>query len=56
MSILISFGVVFPKICLVKQYIMSRELIEFSDRIDELFDHQMVEPDDFWEQPCNLFI
>ncbi|RKR80335.1 hypothetical protein BDD43_0432 [Mucilaginibacter gracilis] len=35
---------------------MSRELMEFSDEIDEWFDSVTVETDDFWEHPCNLFI
>lgn len=35
---------------------MSRELMEFSDLIDEVFDQQTVEPDDFWEQAGNLFV
>lgn len=44
-----------------KQITMSRELMEFSDQIDELFDPVPVdpvpvEPDDFWEDPANLFV
>ncbi len=35
---------------------MSRELIEFSDMIDEQFDIADAEPDNFWEQLVNLFI
>lgn len=35
---------------------MSRELMEFSDQIDELFDQAVVQPEDFWEQLVNLFI
>jgi len=35
---------------------MSRELIEFSDMIDEQFDIADAEQDNFWEQLVNLFI
>jgi hypothetical protein len=35
---------------------MSRELLEFSEQIDELFDRTVVEADDFWEQLSHLFI
>ncbi len=35
---------------------MSRELTEFSELIDELFDTAEVEEDDFWESFPNLFI
>jgi hypothetical protein len=37
---------------------MSRELIEFSEMIDEQFEPTAVEiePDDFWESVLNLFI
>lgn len=35
---------------------MSRELLEFSDQIDEQFDMDDTESDDFWEAIANLFI
>jgi hypothetical protein len=35
---------------------MSKELMEFSDRIDELFDQVIIEADDFWEYLTHLFI
>nr|NYE64391.1 hypothetical protein [Mucilaginibacter sp. E4BP6] len=35
---------------------MSKELMEFSDRIDELFDQVIIEADDFWKQLTHLFI
>jgi hypothetical protein len=35
---------------------MSRELIEFSERIDEQFDMEAIEPDDFWQSVLNMFI
>jgi len=35
---------------------MSRELIEFSDMIDEQFDMVITEPDDFWQMIINMFI
>jgi len=35
---------------------MSRELIEFSDLIDEQFDIGGVEPEDFWQLILNMFI
>ena len=39
---------------------MSRELIEFSDLIDEQFDMDDIEmdaeADDFWESVLNMFI
>lgn len=36
---------------------MNRELMEFSDRIDELFEPvTLAEADNFWEEPDNLFI
>lgn len=35
---------------------MSRELLEFSDMIDEQFDILDVEPEDFWQEIMNMFI
>lgn len=35
---------------------MSRELIEFSDLIDEQFDVVDTEAEDFWQSVLNLFI
>jgi len=35
---------------------MSRELIEFSDLIDEHFAMSDAEPDDFWQMIINMFI
>jgi len=35
---------------------MSRELLEFSDMIDEQFDIDDVDTEDFWELPANMFI
>ncbi|HEY8782604.1 MAG TPA: phenylalanyl-tRNA synthetase subunit alpha [Mucilaginibacter sp.] len=35
---------------------MSDELIEFSDMIDEQFDIEEIESDDFWESVLNMFI
>ena len=35
---------------------MSRELIEFSDLIDEQFDIEIIEAEDFWESVSNMFI
>jgi hypothetical protein len=35
---------------------MSRELLEFSDQIDEQFDMEAIEPDDFWQMIINMFI
>ncbi|CAN5220914.1 hypothetical protein BH09BAC6_BH09BAC6_21620 [soil metagenome] len=35
---------------------MSKELMEFSDQIHELFDPVTIEADDFWEEPSNLFV
>jgi len=46
----------FGHICVIKQQIMSRELLEFSDLIDKVFDPAAAEADDFWEQVCNLFV
>jgi len=41
---------------IIKALIMSREIMEISDRIDELFDGATAEADDFWEQLIHLFI
>jgi hypothetical protein len=35
---------------------MSRELLEFSDMIDEHFEFTEIEEGDFWELMVNLFI
>ena len=35
---------------------MSRELIEFSELIDEQFDMEDIEEDDFWQSVLNMFI
>lgn len=35
---------------------MSRELLEFSDLIDEHFNMEDVEPENFWQQLINMFI
>jgi hypothetical protein len=35
---------------------MSRELIEFSEMIDEQFEMTIAEPDDFWQMIVNMFI
>ena len=35
---------------------MSRELLEFSDLIDERFDIEETEEADFWESEANMFI
>lgn len=35
---------------------MSRELIEFSDLIDEQFDAEVGDDDNFWESVLNMFI
>lgn len=35
---------------------MSRELIEFSELIDEQFDFPETEPEDFWQMTINMFI
>ncbi len=35
---------------------MSRELLEFSDMIDEQFDIFIDEPDNFWQEVVNMFI
>jgi len=35
---------------------MSQELLEFSDRIDEQFDIDDIDNDDFWQAIINLFI
>ena len=35
---------------------MSRELLEFSNQIDEQFDMEAIEPDDFWQMIINMFI
>jgi hypothetical protein len=35
---------------------MSRELIEFSDLIDECFDRVDTEPENFWQQLIHMFI
>lgn len=35
---------------------MSRELVEFSDLIDEQFDIEVSEDDNFWESVLNMFI
>jgi hypothetical protein len=35
---------------------MSRELIEFSELIDELFDIEDNEAEDFWQSISNMFI
>jgi hypothetical protein len=35
---------------------MSQELIEFSDMIDEQFDMEAIESDDFWQAIVNMFI
>jgi hypothetical protein len=35
---------------------MSRELIEFSDLIDEQFEAAEIEEGDFWEAVLNMFI
>ena len=37
---------------------MSRELVEFSELIDEQFDtvdYSIAEPDDFWQKTENMF-
>ena len=35
---------------------MSRELIEFSELINEQFDTDEIEEDDFWQSVLNMFI
>lgn len=35
---------------------MSRELIEFSELIDEQFDMEDIEEEDFWQSVLNMFI
>lgn len=35
---------------------MSRELIEFSELIDEQFDPEELEASDFWQSVLNMFI
>lgn len=35
---------------------MSRELLEFSDMIDDQFDIISIEPDNFWQMIVNMFI
>jgi len=35
---------------------MSRELLEFSEMIDEQFDMPAIEPDNFWQLIVNMFI
>ncbi len=35
---------------------MSKELADFSDQIEELFDQEEVEPGNFWELPSQQFI
>jgi hypothetical protein len=35
---------------------MNRELLEFSEMIDDEFDMDAIEPDDFWQQITNMFI
>ena len=43
-------------VCIVKFITMSRELLEFSDLIDEHFNMDDTEPDNFWQQLVNMFI
>ncbi|WP_096350769.1 hypothetical protein [Mucilaginibacter gotjawali] len=54
------FWYIFIVICIYKSiYLMSRELIEFSDMIEEQFDIgeiEEIEPDDFWTSVVNMFI
>lgn len=35
---------------------MNRELLEFSEMIDDEFDIETIEPDDFWQLIVNMFI
>jgi hypothetical protein len=35
---------------------MSKELIEFSELIDEQFDMEAIESEDFWQSVLNMFI
>ena len=35
---------------------MSTELMEFSDQINEQFDMEDIETDDFWQSILNMFI
>jgi len=52
------FGINTFKLALLNHFIMSTELVEFSEQLDEKFEPEEidVEADDFWESVVNLFI
>jgi hypothetical protein len=50
------FSILITLFVLLKAFIMSQELIEFSNLIDEQFDIAEIEEGDFWESILNMFI
>ena len=50
------FGIISFNLVKIKLFIMSTELLEFSEKIDEQFEIADIESDDFWEAIVNLFI
>jgi|GEM_PF-782381 len=52
------FGINTFKLAPLNHFIMSTELVEFSELLDEKFEPEEidVEADDFWESVVNLFI
>ena len=50
------FGINNIKLANIKSFIMSEELKEFSEQIDEQFEIADMESEDFWEAIVNLFI
>jgi hypothetical protein len=50
------FGIKNVYIAQSNTLIMSRELIEFSDLLDEQFDIAEVEEEEYWQSILNMFI
>jgi hypothetical protein len=50
------FGIIIVLFVIIKAFIMSRELKEFSDLIDEQFDIAEIEEEGFWESILEMFI
>lgn len=50
------FGINIFILAFIKLSIMSEELIDFSEQIDEQFEIADIESDDFWQAIVNLFI
>ena len=50
------FGINYSNLVKSNHSVMSQELFEFSEKIDEQFEIADIENEDFWEAIVNLFI